>query len=251
VLLLAAFHRRLTRGCLRLTFFVLTAVALHCHPAASEEFTPALKLAFVSNREHYWYPHVYIYEHDGRSRGRIVTSLQPQDKRLDHQPVLSADGRWCVYGFEMEGEVGRIQGWDLAESKPRDLGRVNEGSNAVFSPSLSADAGLLAFCGWSRAGGSARWDVFLLDLQQQKLLDLPGLNTLEFDERRAAISGDARWLAYSSNADDGAGLTDLRLYDSAATAACCVSPRTARAEPADWTSICTIFSGNKWSSCWD
>jgi Tol biopolymer transport system component len=172
-----------------------------------------LKLAFVSNREHYWYPHVYLYEHDGRSQGKIVGSIQPQDKRLDHQPVLSADGRLCVYGFEIEATVGQLQMWDLAENQPLALTDVNKGPNAIFSPSLSRDANLLAFSGWNRAGSSARWDVFLFDRAAGRMIDLPGLNAAKHDERRAALSGDGRWLAFTTNDPAGRGLSDIGLYD--------------------------------------
>src|SRR5690348_14858861 len=105
----------------------------------AQETAAALKLAFVSNREHYWYPHVYLYEHDGKSAGKMAGSIDPQDKRLDHQPVLSDDGKMCVYGFELEAQVGRIQFWDLQSNAARDVGDLFKTPNAVFSPSLSSD----------------------------------------------------------------------------------------------------------------
>src|SRR5687767_5466382 len=74
--------------------------------ANAQEPSPVLKLAFVSNREHYWYPHVYLYEHDGKSTGKVTGAIDPKDKRLDHQPILSDDGQFCVYGFELEAQVG-------------------------------------------------------------------------------------------------------------------------------------------------
>jgi Tol biopolymer transport system component len=170
------------------------------------------KLAFVSNREHYWYPHVYLYEHDGKSNGKIIGSIDPQDKRLDHQPVLSADGKTCVFGLEMEGQVGQLRMWDIAANKARELQDLFRTPNAVFSPSLSGDGKLLALSAWNRPGSSARWDVLLFDLAQRQAIDLPSLNTSKYDERRAAISSDGDWLAYTSNAPDGCGLTDIRLY---------------------------------------
>ena len=181
--------------------------------AAHADDPVLLKLAFVSNREHYWYPHLYLYEHDGDATGKIVGAINPQDKRLDHQPVLSDDGKLCVFGFEREAEVGRIQLWDLTTNAPRDFGDLFKTPNAVFSPSLSANGRLLSLSAWNRPGSSARWDVLLYDLVDKRPIDLPGLNSSKHDERRGAISGDGRWLAFTSNAPDGRGLTDLRLYD--------------------------------------
>jgi Tol biopolymer transport system component len=180
---------------------------------AAEPVSPQLRLAFVSNREHYWYPHIYLYEHDGRSAGQIAGSIQPLDKRLDHQPVLSADGRVCVYGYEMEGGVGRLGLWDFQQRQARELDRVNQGPNAVFSPSLSADGQWLAFTAWGREGGSARWDVFLYDVHRDAMVDLPGVNSLDADTRRVALSGDGRWLAYTTLSAAGQGRTDIFRYD--------------------------------------
>jgi Tol biopolymer transport system component len=183
-----------------------------------EPLSAVLRLAFVANREHYWYPHLYLYEHDGQAHGngRIVGSIQPLDKRLDHQPVLTADGRLCIYGYEMEGTVGRVGVWDFEQQKPGELSRVNEGPNAVFSPSVSADGRWIAFSAWGRPGGSSRWDLFLYDRDQDQMVDLPGLSSAENDERRVAVSGDGRWLAYTTNSPDGQGLTDIWRYDRAA-----------------------------------
>ena len=181
--------------------------------AFADEPPMTLKLAFVSNREHYWYPHVYLYEHDGKSAGKIVGSIDPKDKRLDHQPVLTADGKFCVFGSEEEAQVGRLQFWDVPTNAARNLGDLFKTPNAVFSPSLSSDGRWLALSAWNRPGTSTRWDILLYDLAKKQPVELPGLNTPKHDERRAAISGDGRWLAYTTNAPDGKGLTDIRLFD--------------------------------------
>jgi Tol biopolymer transport system component len=191
----------------------LLLLAATPYVARGDDLQPVLKLAFVSNRQHYWYPHVYFYEHDGKSSGRLSGPIDPRDQRLDHQPQLSADGAWCLFGFEGEGEVGKLRLWDLNEGKERPIEEINKGPNALFSPSLSADMTLVAFTGWGRAGASRRWDVFLYDLTTQTPLELPGLNSAEYDERLVTLSGDGRKLAFTTNAEDGAGLTDIRLYD--------------------------------------
>lgn len=189
------------------------ALVSWCAQAQGESPPAPFKLAFVSNREHYWYPHVYLYEHDGKSSGKVTGSIDPQDKRLDHQPVLSTDGKILVFGLEMEGQVGQLRMWDVATNQARDLTDLFRTPNAVFSPSLSGDGKLLAISAWNRPGSSARWDILLFDLTQRQAIELPGLNSSKYDERRVSMSGNGEWLAYTSNSPDGCGLTDIRLYN--------------------------------------
>lgn len=183
-----------------------------------DDSTTKLTIAFVSNRGHYWYPHVFLYEHDGSGAGKIVANLDPQDKRLDHHPALSANARYCVFGTEHEAQVGQLQYWDLKSNTKLELGDIATTPNTLFSPSLSADGRWLAFSAWNRPGTSARWDVFLYDLEARKLADLPQLNTSQYDERRAAISADGNWVAFTTNAVEGRGMTDIWLYDRNAAA---------------------------------
>jgi Tol biopolymer transport system component len=82
-----------------------------------------------------------------------------------------------------------------------------------MSAALSGDGKLLAFTAWSRPGASQRWDAFLYDVAARQLLDLPGVNTADFDERMTALNGDGRFLACTTNARSGAGLTDIVLHD--------------------------------------
>jgi Tol biopolymer transport system component len=195
---------------------VLVALQIGALAAADEPpFTPKLRIALASNREHYWYPRIVVYDHDGVGQGRVVKVLTSPDKRLDHHPTLTADGKRLVYGREAEGGVGQISAWDLEKdaAAAADVGELGESQKAVFSPSLSADGKLLAFTAWGRTGASSRWDVHLLDLTTKKPVELARLNSQDFDERRVAISGDGRWLAYTTNAADGQGLLDIRLYD--------------------------------------
>ena len=193
---------------------VLLALA-NCAAAVADEpqFEPRLRIALASNREHYWYPRVVLYDHDGASQGRVNKVLSSPDKRLDHQPSLAADGKRLVYGWEAEGGLGKLQFWDVENNAAIDLGDLNQNATALFSPSLSADGKLLAFTAWGRAGASTRWDVHLVDLTTKQLVALPNLNSQEADERRVAISGDGRTLAFTTTAKDGQGLTDIRLYD--------------------------------------
>lgn len=48
---------------------------------------------------------------------------------------------------------------------------------------------------------------------RQQAAGKPHLTTSAGDERKPAISDDGRWIAFTTNARDGAGLTDIRLYD--------------------------------------
>lgn len=184
-------------------------------PGLADEpaWTAKLRIALASNREHYWYPRIVVYEHDGESRGRVVKVMSSADKRLDHQPALAAQARIGAYGWEAEGGVGRVRLWDFDKGAAIEVPELDRIPNTLFSPSLAADGQWLALTGWALPGASARWDVGLFDVKARKFVELPGLNSAEFDERRVAISGDGKWLAFTTSARDGQGLTDIRLYN--------------------------------------
>jgi Tol biopolymer transport system component len=159
------------------------------------------------------HPRVYFYEHDGVAQGKVLGSIEPVNQRSDYHPSLSHDGRFCAFASELENQTGRIQLWDLKEKKLLELPALNDTPHAQMGAALSGDGQLLAFTAWNRPGASQRWDVLLYDVAARKLLDLPGLNTQAFDERMPALSGDGRFLAFTSNAKGGVGLTDIHLYD--------------------------------------
>jgi Tol biopolymer transport system component len=194
----------------RLVLLLLLAAA-PLLPAAPPAEAPKTKLliAFASYRERPLHPKVYLYEHDCEAAGKVVGSIDPVNQRSDYRPSLSHDGRCCAFASEVENQTGRVTLWDLKEKKLVDLPGVNDSPNAQMAPSLSADGALLAFAAWDWPGAGPRWDVFLYDRAAKKRLDLPGLNTAAADERMPALSGDGRWLAYTTNARGGAGLTDV------------------------------------------
>lgn len=198
----------------RLIPLILLAASplLFAAPPAAEPKAKLL-IAFASYRERPLHPKVYFYEHDGASSGKIIGSIDPVNQRSDYHPSLSHDGRYCAFASELENQTGRVSFWDIKEKKLLDLPGLNDTPNAQMAPSLSADGALLAFAAWNRPAASPRWDVFLHDRAAKKLLDLPGLNTAAADERMPALSGDGRWLAYTTNGKGGAGLTDVWLYD--------------------------------------
>lgn len=176
-------------------------------------FEARLRIALASNRDHYWYPRIVLYEHDGVGRGRVAKTLSSPDKRLDHHPTLAAQTRLGVFGWEAEGGVGRLRLWDFEKSAAIELPELDRVPNTLFSPSISADAQWLAFSGWALPGASSRWDVGLFDLKNRKMAELPGLNSAEYDERRVALSGDGKSLAFTTNARDGRGLSDIRIFN--------------------------------------
>ncbi len=182
-------------------------------PPANPQAKLKLLIAFSSYRERPLHPKVYFYEHDGVASGKIIGSIDPLNQRSDYHPSLSHDGRFCAFASELENQTGRIQLWNIKDKKLIDLPALNASPNAQMGPCLSGDGKLLAFAAWNRPGASPRWDIFLYDVVAKKLLDLPNLNTSAFDERMPALSGDGRFLAFTSNAKGGVGLTDIYLYD--------------------------------------
>lgn len=209
-LALAAFVTRVTF--LALSLVVAEQAGQSLTRADEPEFTAKLRIALASNREHYWYPRIVLYDHDGQSRGQLVKVYTSPEKRLDHQPALAARGKSGVFGWEAEGGVGRLRLFDFDKGAALDSAVLDKLPNTLFSPSLSADGKWLAFTGWALPGASPRWDVALLDIDNKRLVELPGLNSSEFDERRVTISGDGQTLAYTTNARDGRGLSDIRIY---------------------------------------
>jgi Tol biopolymer transport system component len=178
-----------------------------------------LLIAFASFRERPLHPKVYFYEHDGAAEGKILGSIDPVNQRSDYHPSLSHDGRFCAFASEKENDVGRIQVWDLKERKllntpgANDFAGLNDSPNGQLGASLSGDGKLVAFAAWARPGTGSRWDVLLYDLAAKKLVELPGVSTPNFDERMPALSGDGRFLGYTTNARGGAGLTDVYVFD--------------------------------------
>jgi Tol biopolymer transport system component len=198
-----------------LLFIVVFSVFSAILPA-QERPSGKLLIAFASYRERPKHPNIFFYEHDGVAQGKIVGSVATPRSvaSADSHPTLSHDGKSCAFTFELENNTGRIHFWDLKEQKLIELPTINTSPNAQMSPSLSGDGKLLAFAAWNRPGAVGQgWHVFLYDLPNKKFLDLPDLNRSTTDDRMPALNGDGRLLAFTSNRPDGAGLTDIYLYD--------------------------------------
>src|SRR5262245_19065438 len=174
-----------------------------------------LLIAFSSYRERPRHPKVYFYEHDGVSVGKVIGSIDAVNQRSDYRPALSHDGALCAFASELENQTGRIQLWDVKEKKLIELPKLNDSPNAQQAPTLSADGRLLGFAAWNRPGAGPRWQVLLYDTAGKKPLDVPGLNEPIADQRRPALSGDGRFLAYTTNSRAGVGLSDVFLYSIA------------------------------------
>jgi Tol biopolymer transport system component len=175
-----------------------------------------LLIAFASYRDRPKHPDIFFYEHDGVGRGEVVGKVgTPRNIACaSGHPSLSHDGRSCAFTFEVENQTGRISLWDRKEQKLVEHPALNNSPNAQMGPSLSGDGNLVAFAAWGRPGAAGPgWHVFLYDRAARKLVDLPGLNSPDYEDRRPALSGDGRWLAFASNRKGGVGLTDVYLYD--------------------------------------
>lgn len=73
-------------------------------------------------------------------------------------------------------------------------------------PAYSSDGRYLAFA----SDRNRSRDVFLYDLQQKRIVDLPNLNRRDSSQDQPSLSADGRFIAYLSNER---GKTDILVYD--------------------------------------
>ncbi len=191
---------------------VLLFAFIACQIALATEPNKLL-IAVASYKERGKQPKVHFYEHDGIDKGKFVGHVDTVNQRSDHHPSLSHDGRYCAFSSELENQVGKILLWDLKEKKLVDLPSLNDSPNGQLRPSLSGDGKLLTFAAWNRPKAGTRWHVMLYDTTEKKFADVPGLNQGANDQRMPAISGDGKWIAYTTNAREGLGQTDIFLFD--------------------------------------
>jgi Tol biopolymer transport system component len=74
------------------------------------------------------------------------------------------------------------------------------------SPAYSSDGKYLAFA--SDRNGNR--DIYLLEIQQRRLIPLPNLNRRDSSQDQPALSADGRYIAYVSTER---GRTDIMVYD--------------------------------------
>jgi tricorn protease-like protein len=205
-------------GYLFLPVFFCVSLGFTFPPSADTPKAPGVRvlIAFGSYRDRPKHPNIFFYEHDGISRGAIAGKVgTPRNiASAEGHPSLSRDGRFCAFTFEKENQTGRINFWDRTEQKLLEHPALNNSPNAQMGPSLSADGNLIAFSAWNRPGAAGQgWHVFLYDRAAGKTIDLPGLNSPTAEDRLPALSGDGRWLAFTSNRKGGSGLSDIYLYN--------------------------------------
>ena len=179
-------------------------------PPASQR--PKLLVAFASLRDRIKHPQVYLYEHDGQSSGKLLPGVPAVDKRSDHHPQLTRDAQRCVFCMEDEGQPSQLTAWNLETGSAIELTNIHAGDQAHMAPTIDATGDLIAFETWRRPGSPGRWDLQLYDRSTQQLADLSVLNSTPHDERKPSLSGDGQWLAFTTNAPDGEGQTDLRIW---------------------------------------
>jgi Tol biopolymer transport system component len=174
---------------------------------------PKLLIAFSSFRDRPKHPEIVLYEHDGVAQGKIRGKIDTTNLRSDYRPSLTLDGKLCVFASETENQTSKIFFWDFAEKKLLAFPAINDSPNALLHPSITGNGSHVAFAAWDKAGSSTRWDVQIYDALAKKFQEKPRFNTQFADERMPAFSGDGRFLAYSSNAKEGRGLSDIWLFD--------------------------------------
>lgn len=212
----------------RIVFFlalVTTAGLLSVPPfRAGAPDRPAGKIvlafATVRDRRAPPYPMIYFYEHDGVADGKLAGRVEPigagtNTTRADMHPALSRDGRLCAFSAQFGVRDGaRVEIWDRKDKKLVPVPVLNDEPKLHrMHPSLSADGKLIAFTVYGWPGVGPRWDVLVHDTSTRKLLEMPHLNGEKSDERMPSMSGDGRYVAFTSNKSGGQGGLDIYLYD--------------------------------------
>ena len=91
-------------------------------------------------------------------------------------------------------------------SPPQVLSGGINSQRADESPAYSSDGRYLAFA----SDRNRSRDIFLYDLQQKRLVDLPNLNRRDSSQDQPALSSDGRFIVYVSSER---GKTDILVYD--------------------------------------
>lgn len=114
---------------------------------------------------------------------------------------MSINWRWLillVFGLSLSGCI--------SESPPQILsGGINSQAPDQY-PAYSSDGRYLAFA----SDRNNNRDIFLYDLQEKRLVDLPFLNRRDSSQDQPALSADGRFIVYVSTERSK---TDIFVYD--------------------------------------
>ncbi len=153
-------------------------------------------LAFQSLR--HGQPDIFLYDLESQS---LVELPGLNTQASEEHPTLSADGQLLAYTLRREGtgKGAEVYVYDLARKQPSRVraGWLNTHGDEQ-EPTLSGDGGLLAFAGSKRPDGLGGFDVYLYNLNRERLLELPRLGS-RFTEANPAFSADGQFLAFFSN----------------------------------------------------
>src|SRR5262245_6125830 len=98
-----------------------------------------LLIAFSSYRDRPKHAQIYFYEHDGVSQGKIIRNIPTITNRQDYHPILSKNGKLCVFASELENETSKIFLFDMADKKLITPAKINTSPNAQLHPTMNAE----------------------------------------------------------------------------------------------------------------
>lgn len=154
-------------------------------PFDDDEPAPDLhgdRIAFVSTR--YGNPQLMLWDRTG---GMLTPSGLAGDS-LDHEPSLSANGRWLAFASNRTGGAG---GWDvylydLTNARFVRLPRANTAADERH-PSVSADGSRIAFA--AKAAADTHWSLWVYTLADSSRTQPASLAGSSADDREPYL----RW----------------------------------------------------------
>lgn len=153
-----------------------------------------------------------------RMSGKPIELPNLNSDEDDRMPSISADGNRLAFASVRSGGAGLQDVWvyDVRTQAVLVLPGLNT-SSRESEPNLSADGRWLTFVSTrpresDRRPGSRDLDIYLYDLAEKHLVDLPDLNGPGPDQS-PAVSPDGRFLAFVSERFGNSGARDVYLYD--------------------------------------